>query len=155
MSEAVIVLNASYEPLHTVTLRHAIRMLVRQVAVVEEVDGTRTFGPFPRPLVLRLVKYVRMAWRYGKGGAAPYSRAGVIRRDRETCAYCGKAGATTIDHVIPRSFGGTSTWSNVVAAHRECNLRKDARTPDEAGMPLRWKPWTPTRADLMFAAARS
>lgn len=141
----VIVLNATYEPLHVVTLKHAIRMLVRQVAVVEEADGT--FGPFPRPLVLRLVRYVRMAFRYARR-AASYSRAGVIQRDRGRCAYCGRRGADTMDHVVPRSRGGVTGWLNAVAAHRECNRAKGDRTPDEAGMPLRWRPWTPTRADL-------
>ena len=147
----VVVLNASYEPLHVVSLRHAIRMLVREVAVVEESDGT--FGPFPRPVVLRLVRYVRMAFRYARS-AASYSRDGVIRRDKGRCAYCGRRGANTMDHVVPRSRGGETGWMNAVAAHRECNRAKGDRTPDEAGMPLLWRPWKPTRADLAFRDVR-
>ncbi|RYJ07115.1 MAG: HNH endonuclease, partial [Actinomycetales bacterium] len=58
---SVLVLNASYEPLQRVSLRHAIKMLVREVAVVEESDD-ESFGPFPRPRVLRLVKYVVARW---------------------------------------------------------------------------------------------
>lgn len=147
----VVVLNASYEPLQVVTLKHAIRMLVRKVAVVEEADGT--FGPFPRPLVLRLVRYVRMTFRYARHAAA-YSRNGVIRRDKGRCAYCGQTGADTMDHVLPRSRGGATGWSNAVAAHRECNRAKGDRTPGEAGMPLLWRPWKPTRVDLVFSAVR-
>jgi hypothetical protein len=145
----VVVLNASYEHLQVVTLKHAIRMLVRKVAVVEEADGT--FGPFPRPLVLRLVRYVRMTFRYARG-VAGYSRNGVIRRDRGRCAYCGLRGADTMDHVLPRSRGGATNWMNAVAAHRECNRAKGDRTPEEAGMPLLWRPWKPARVDLTFSA---
>jgi HNH endonuclease len=144
----VVVLNASYEQLHVVSLKHAIRMLVRKVAVVEEADGT--FGPFPRPLVLRLVRYVRMTFRYARGVAA-YSRNGVIRRDKGRCAYCGGRGADTMDHVLPRSRGGATDWMNAVAAHRDCNRAKGGRTPDEAGMPLLWRPWKPSRIDLTFS----
>jgi HNH endonuclease len=147
----VVVLNASYEPLQVVTLKHAIRMLVRNVAVVEEANGT--FGPFPRPLVLRLVRYVRMAFRYARS-AASYSRNAVIRRDRGRCAYCGDRGADTMDHVLPRSRGGPTGWMNAVAAHEVCNRRKGDRTPEEAGMPLLWRPWKPTRVDLAFSAVR-
>jgi hypothetical protein len=83
---SVIVLNASYEPLHTVSIQHAIRMLVREVAVVEEAHGERTIGPFPVPRVLRLVRYVVTHWRYA-AGRMKYSKHGVLRRDRFRCAY--------------------------------------------------------------------
>jgi len=60
---SVLVLNAGYEPLHRVSVRHAIRMLVREVAVVEEVIEGQTIGNFPMPSVLRLVRYVKLHWR--------------------------------------------------------------------------------------------
>jgi 5-methylcytosine-specific restriction endonuclease McrA len=144
---SVIVLNASYEPLHTVSIPHAIRMLVREVAVVEEAHGERTIGPFPLPRVLRLVRYVVTHWRYA-AGRMKYSKHGVLRRDKFRCAYCGQPNANTMDHVIPRSRGGGTDWMNAVAAHASCNERKGNRTPEEAGMPLLWQPWIPTRADL-------
>ena len=146
---SVIVLNASYEPLHTVSIPHAIRMLVREVAVVEEAHGERTIGPFPVPRVLRLVRYVVTHWRYA-AGRMKYSKHGVLRRDKFRCAYCGKRNADTMDHVIPRSRGGTTEWLNAVAAHASCNERKGNLTPAEAGMPLLWQPWIPTRAELMI-----
>jgi 5-methylcytosine-specific restriction endonuclease McrA len=145
----VIVLNASYEPLHTVSIQHAIRMLVREVAVVEEAHGERTIGPFPVPRVLRLVRYVVTHWRYA-AGRMKYSKHGVLRRDKFRCAYCGLENADTMDHVQPRSRGGRTEWLNAVAAHAACNERKGNRTPSEAGMPLLWQPWVPTRAELVI-----
>jgi 5-methylcytosine-specific restriction endonuclease McrA len=144
---SVIVLNASYEPLQTVSIPHAIRMLVREVAVVEEAHGERTIGPFPLPRVLRLVRYVVTHWRYA-AGRMKYSKHGVLRRDKFRCAYCGRGNADTMDHVLPRSRGGRAEWLNAVAAHASCNEKKGSRTPDEAGMPLLWQPWVPTRAQL-------
>lgn len=146
---SVIVLNASYEPLHTVSIQHAIRMLVREVAVVEEAHGKRTIGPFPVPRVLRLVRYVVTHWRYA-AGRMKYSKHGVLRRDKFRCAYCGHENADTMDHVQPRSRGGRTEWLNAVAAHASCNERKGNRTPSEAGMPLLWQPWVPTRAELVI-----
>lgn len=143
----VIVLNASYEQLQVVSIPHAIRMLVREVAVVEEAHDGASIGPFPLPRVLRLVRYVVMKWRYASG-RLQYTRAGVLKRDKYTCAYCGKAGATTMDHVVPRSRGGRGEWLNAVAAHSGCNEKKGSRTPEEAGMPLLWQPWIPSRAEI-------
>ena len=60
---SVLILNAGYEPLHRVSIQHAIRMLVREVAVVEESLDDKTIGHFPFPLVLRLVRYVKLNWR--------------------------------------------------------------------------------------------
>ena len=147
----VVVLNASYERLHVVSVQHAIGMLVRGVAVIQEAHPDAMFGPFQRPLVLRLVRYVKMGWRYATTTRATYSKAGVIARDRGLCAYCGRPGATTMDHVLPRSRGGRAEWVNAVAAHLACNAAKGARTPDEAGLVLLWTPWVPARVELAFA----
>jgi hypothetical protein len=146
----VVVLNASYERLHVVSVQHAVGMLVRGVAVIQEAHPEAMFGPFQRPLVLRLVRYVKMGWRYATSSRVAYSKAGVLRRDRGRCAYCGLAGATTMDHVLPRSRGGRTDWLNAVAAHQRCNAAKAARTPAEAGMTLLWTPWVPSPADVAF-----
>jgi 5-methylcytosine-specific restriction endonuclease McrA len=130
----VLVLNASYEPLHKVDVRHAIRMLVRGVAVVEEAVEGRTMGRFPVPRVLRLVRYVAMRWRHGRRPA--WSKRGVYLRDRGLCGYCGARGHT-IDHIVPQSRGGTSTWENTVLACGRCNGRKADRSLAESGMRLR------------------
>jgi 5-methylcytosine-specific restriction endonuclease McrA len=119
--EAVLVLNADLGPLHRVSLRHAIRMLCRRVAVVHESEPDIRIGIFPVPIAVRLVQYVVTPWRYSSRPS--WSRAGVHDRDRGHCAYCGGR-ATTIDHVLPRSRGGKNTWVNTVAACGSCNQRK-------------------------------
>lgn len=146
----VLVLNAGYEPLHTVSVPHAIRMLVRQVAEIHESDEDLTFGAFPRPKVVRLLRYVVMKWRYR--GTPRWSRRGVLRRDGYVCAYCGRH-ASTVDHVVPLSRGGARTsWLNTVAAcggsSRSCNARKADRSPEEAGMRLRFEPRVPSWDEL-------
>ncbi len=144
VSTHVLVLNASYEPLHRVSLKHAIKMLVREVAVVEEAHQSEdgevvTIGQFQVPRVLRLVRYVVAAWRYRDRSC---TKEAIKRRDGR-CAYCGGR-AETVDHVHPRSRGGLLTWDNAVAACFACNNRKADRTPEEAGMTLRFQPWTPS-----------
>lgn len=116
-------------------------MLLRQVAVVHEADPDRIIGVYPMPRVVRLVTYVVTRWRYTRGPS--WSRPGVLGRDGYRCAYCGAA-AATIDHVLPRSRGGSNCWQNTVAACYGCNQRKGDRTPAEARMPLRLTPSVPT-----------
>lgn len=138
----VMLYNATFEPLGRVSFQHAVRMLVREVAVVHEAAGERMIGPYPWPTALRLVRYVATRWLYRPAG---YSRRGVLARDRHRCSYCG-CRATSVDHLLPRSRGGAWTWLNTVAACGACNARKADRTPAEAGMRLRHDPWQPTRA---------
>jgi 5-methylcytosine-specific restriction endonuclease McrA len=92
------------------------------------------------PSVMRLSRYVRVPYRSG----VPMTRAGVLRRDGRVCAYCGKR-ADTIDHVVPRSRGGTHSWDNCVAACRACNSRKADRLLSELGWTLRQPPGPPRR----------
>ncbi|WP_114906994.1 HNH endonuclease [Ornithinimicrobium murale] len=176
----VVVLNASYEELHRVSVKKAITMLVREVAVIEEAVPDASFGPFPMPAVLRLVRYVKTAWLYRRrsspGGRvvtgakdtwtpvdalAGYSFEGVKVRDHHQCAYCGRpqakvetpppgTPAITVDHVVPRAHGGQSTWENCVAACWICNWDKADRTPEQAGLVLLWEPFVPTTYDLTW-----
>lgn len=143
--DTVLVINADLGPLHRVSLRHAVRMLARQVAEVHEAQPDRLIGVWPVPTVVRLIRYVVTRWRYTAGPA--WSRHGVLARDRHRCGYCG-AHASTVDHILPRSRGGRNTWTNTVAACGGCNQRKDSRTPAEAGMTLRWEPIAPSWAEL-------
>lgn len=138
--DGVLVLNADLGPLHRVSLKHAIRMLFRQVAVVHEADDERVIGPFPAPRILRLVHYVVTRWRYSSGPA--WSRRGVLERDKRVCGYCSDR-ANTVDHIVPRSRGGRNTWKNTVASCYDCNQTKGDRTPAEAGMVLRVAPLIP------------
>jgi 5-methylcytosine-specific restriction endonuclease McrA len=141
----VLVINADLGPLHRVSLRHAVRMLVRQVAEVHEAEPDRLIGVYPMPTVVRLDRYIVTKWRYSTGPA--WSRPGVLLRDGRRCGYC--AGhATTVDHILPRSRGGRNTWLNTIAACEGCNQRKGDRTPAEAGMVLRFEASTPSWAAL-------
>lgn len=141
----VLVLNADNTALHTVSIKHAIGMLVREVAIVEEAEEGRDIGPYPWPVVLRLVRYVKTAFLYAR--APGWTKRGVLKRDRHQCAYCG-AHASTVDHLLPQSRGGPNTWLNTIAACGPCNLKKANRTPAEAGMQLLFKAYAPSRVEL-------
>lgn len=93
------------------------------------------------PEVVSLTNYDRLPH-----STVTFSRRNIFRRDHYTCQYCGVQPGSeelTIDHVLPRSQGGTSAWENCVLACVECNRLKADRTPDQAGMPLRRKPLRP------------
>ena len=144
----VIVFNAGgQQVLHRVSLKHAISMLYRQVARVREAVPGQRFGPYPRPRSLELVTYVYTRWVYAATGRLPCTLTNVLRRDGFRCGYCGGP-ADTRDHVIPRSRGGATSWTNLVAACADCNGRKRDRTPAQAGMPLQVRPFQPTPAHL-------
>jgi HNH endonuclease len=144
MSLKVMVLNADLELLHSVSVEHAIRMIVRGVAEVHEA-ADEFIGVFIRPISVRLLKYVVTTWRYQR--QPKWSKSGVLRRDNFVCAFCGGK-ATTIDHVMPRSKGGKNTWKNTVSACSPCNNKKRDRTPAEANMPLIFAPKVPEWSDL-------
>ena len=137
----VLVINTDDTALHTVSVKHAIGMLVREVAVVEEARDDHAIGPYPWPLVLRLVRYVKTAFMYAR--APGWTKRGVLRRDGHGCAYCGGR-ADTVDHLLPQSRGGQNTWLNTVAACTRCNNTKANRTPAEAGMSLAFRPSVPS-----------
>jgi 5-methylcytosine-specific restriction endonuclease McrA len=142
----VLLLNASFEPLRLVSVKKAIVLLLQEKAEVVEAAEARLraqHAAFDVPLVSRLVRYVSVGQR---SPPVPCSRRGVFIRDRETCQYCGAQPGRkrlTIDHILPRSKGGTTAWENVVAACEACNHRKGGRTPTEAGMTLRTAPAAP------------
>lgn len=94
---------------------------------------------FPFPSVIRLCGYIRVPFR-----SIILSRKNILKRDDQKCQYCGKKKSDmTIDHILPRSRGGTDSWENLVAACTSCNSKKGCRTPDEAKMPLLSKPKKP------------
>ncbi|MDZ7683140.1 MAG: HNH endonuclease [Fodinibius sp.] len=71
------------------------------------------------------------------------SRHNIMKRDSKKCQYCGASQNLTIDHVLPKSRGGRDTWENLVTACDTCNVEKGNRTPEEADMPLKRKPFRP------------
>lgn len=130
----VLVLNASYEPINVCTVRRAAVLLLKARAeLIETGDGeihSELFA-FSRPTVIRLVTYVRVPRNVHR---RKITRKAVLARDDWTCQYCGTRSRLTVDHVIPRSRGGTSGWDNIVTACAPCNRRKGNRMPDEISM---------------------
>jgi len=89
---------------------------------------------FPLPSVIRLLEYRRIPHQ-----SRALSRKNIMMRDKYTCQYCHKvfnSAELTLDHVIPRSRGGETSWENLVASCNPCNNRKGNRTPDEANLKL-------------------
>ncbi|MED5353958.1 MAG: HNH endonuclease [Nitrospinota bacterium] len=138
-----LVLNYSYEPLQFCSARHALIMVFGGRA--EELDNSdyRVRTPsssFAIPTVIRVLKMVQ---RNRKNGIA-FSKKNILRRDNYTCQYCGKSNQPlTVDHIMPKSRGGKTNWTNVVVACKSCNLKKGNRTPLEIDMKLKKKPVKP------------
>ncbi|MFC4334378.1 HNH endonuclease [Salininema proteolyticum] len=141
-----LVLNQSYEPLCVVSVKRAVVLLLtgkaEAVATGEGVFHSESLR-LPAPSVVRLKRYVRIPRQLS---SSP-SRRGVFLRDDWTCVYCAGT-AETIDHVIPRSRGGTHTWDNVVAACADCNQRKGSRMLQEIGWHLPRRPKPPAHWQL-------
>ena len=136
-----LVLNATYEPLCVVASRRALVLVLAERAELVH-SSERYFHSerlsLPEPSVVRLSRYVRVPYQT----RVALNRRAVFARDGHKCQYCG-ATAENIDHVVPRSRGGSHTWDNVVASCRPCNARKEDRTPHEAGLVLRSHPTQP------------
>lgn len=147
----VLILNSSYEPLTTVTLKRAVVLILREKAEIIEDSGREVRSAtvsVAAPRVIRLLAFVKVPYR----AKVPVTRRGVLNRDRNECCYCTRRKATTIDHIRPRSRGGKHMWENVVASCTPCNARKDARTPEEAGMEMRFQPFVPAGKSALVVA---
>jgi 5-methylcytosine-specific restriction endonuclease McrA len=146
--QQVLVLNASYEPLNVTTVRRAHVLVFKGKAeVIEELNRPLSSAStsFPWPNVIRLVHYVRVPRTVQR----KISRRALFARDGWRCVYCGTAGGRlTLDHVVPRSRGGESSWENVVTSCAPCNHRKGSRTLEEANMVLHKPPRPP--APVLF-----
>ncbi|MBI86285.1 MAG: restriction endonuclease [Planctomycetaceae bacterium] len=166
LQRPTLILNRNWQPVNVSTVARALVMLWNEtVRVVDPADyqlytwsdwvrlRPRDDEPFVRavsfrlrvPEIVTLNEYDRLPAK-----AVSFSRRNVFKRDRFTCQYCGVqpgTGELTIDHVLPRSHGGESTWENCVLACLNCNKRKADRIPQQANMRLRnvpgrprWKP---------------
>jgi len=136
----VLLLNASYEALRTISTPRAVRLVLKGAVDVVEVDGDRVLRTssmaYAAPSVVRLRSYVD---DHGYRRRSACQRRRIIARDGHRCGYCNKKGTDfelTVDHIVPESRGGQYVPENLVAACFSCNQRKGSRTPDEARMPL-------------------
>jgi len=172
LDEKVLVLNRSYQAVQVTTVQRAICHLVKGTAKVitpdwtthtleEWIEASRFYTngngkmihspslSFLAPDAIYLVTFDRLP-----RVEVVFSRANLLIRDRYTCQYCGKSVKNpkdrTIDHILPRSRGGKTTWDNVVLCCRKCNLKKGDRTPEEAGMKLLSKPRAPRWESLIM-----
>ena len=167
LNEKVLVLNCSYLPVHITSVRRAISLLYQDLVRAVD-DQYRTFdftswhalgavcgsraiglvnGRIQAPRVVLLRRYDRLPRR-----SVRFSRFNIYLRDRHSCQYCGRqlsGQELNLDHVIPRSRGGASTWDNVVCSCHRCNRVKGGRTPEGAGMRLRRRPFKPTWSPFM------
>jgi 5-methylcytosine-specific restriction endonuclease McrA len=122
--------------------RALILVLLQKAEVVEALPDRFVRSPsqrFPWPSIVRLKGYVRVPYR-----RIMLTRRNVLRRDGHRCQYCGSRERLTLDHVVPKSRGGPDAWDNLVAACVPCNNKKGNRTPEEAQMTLRRRPFRPS-----------
>ena len=141
LQEPVLVLNATFEPINVTAVRRALVLMLKGVAQAEELNHHEVHSAanaVPVPSVIRLLSY-----RHIPQQTRALSRKNILLRDRNTCQFCGRvfpASELTLDHVMPRSRGGHSSWENLVACCYQCNNRKGDRTPEEAGLHLVKRP---------------
>ena len=150
----MLVLNATFEPINVCTVRRAVVLLLKEKAeVIEhgEWDLRSATASIQRPVVIRLVSYVRIPRDTHR---RKITRRAVFARDGWTCQYCGARSNLTVDHVIPKSKGGTSSWDNIVASCAPCNRRKGDALPRQAGMQLSKPPRTPPATCSSVSRAR-
>lgn len=151
MPNRVLCLNASWEPLTTVSWQRAVILTLEGLAeVIEESEEPvrSQHLELKVPKVVRLVDFRMVPYR----ARSPLTRRGVLARDEQQCCYCTRRKATTVDHVQPRSRKGPHSWENVVASCSPCNSKKDNRTPAEAGMEMRFQPRVPSGNTALVVA---
>jgi 5-methylcytosine-specific restriction endonuclease McrA len=172
LQSSVLVLNRFYLAVHVINVRRAFGLLCRDLAEVVHFDEGRfssySFNAWREfselrmetkqpnedwirsvnfeiqvPRVVRLLLFDRLPKQQ-----IHLNRRNVLARDGHICQYCGRhfpSQQLSIDHVLPRSRGGGTTWENVVCACLVCNVKKGGRTPREAKMRLVHRPVKPTR----------
>jgi 5-methylcytosine-specific restriction endonuclease McrA len=177
LEASVLVLNKLFMAVHIISVRRAFCLLCKDLAEVvsledgqfasynfstwrevsefrarhfrkEEDDWVRTStSEIQVPRVIRLLTYEKLPKQTVK-----FNRRNIFARDNNQCQYCGRKFPTpelSLDHVIPRSQGGQSTWENIVCACVSCNVRKGGRTPKQAHLSLIRKPEKPRRSPLL------
>ncbi len=172
LDTGVLVLNRVYQPVHITSVRRAFSLLYQgaakaideqfqlfdfpswaALAAAAHQDAVGTVGRRIRvPRVIVLMAYERMPKTRVR-----FSRFNIYARDENSCQYCGSRlprAELNLDHVVPRSRGGATSWDNVVCSCVPCNLRKGGRTPEEAGMRLRHAPARPRWTPMFRSATR-
>jgi len=140
----ILILNYSYEPLQFCSARRGLVMVLSGRAEQIECDGYVVRSPsmsMQVPTVIRVLNLVKRKVRKN----VSFSKKNILRRDNFTCQYCGdREHPLTVDHIIPKSRGGKTIWTNVVVACKPCNMKKGNRTAREANMGLGKAPSRPS-----------
>jgi 5-methylcytosine-specific restriction endonuclease McrA len=171
LERPTLVLNKLWQPVHVATVARSLTMLWNEAAHVVDPDDFQLYTwadwarlapregePFIRTVTFRLrVPEVLTLTHHDRPrqSAVTFSRRNLFKRDHLTCQYCGvRPGSEelTIDHIVPRSRGGLTTWENCVLACVSCNARKANRLPEQAGMKLRKAPVRPAWKPLYDAS---
>jgi 5-methylcytosine-specific restriction endonuclease McrA len=143
MLSDVLVLNFTYEALNVTSFQRAVKLIFAGKAEVVEGRERRVSSPsfeMKLPSIIRMLYYVKRPHQ-----KVALTKKNILLRDDYTCQYCSVKGERlmTVDHIVPKSKGGPSTWENLVAACMQCNNRKNNRTPEDANLKLKRKPRTP------------
>jgi len=141
----VLVLDATYRPIKQVSWQKAMVMYFQEkIEIIKEYDDKWINSPsqkFKIPAVVRLINFVfKFPW------GMKLTRTNILIRDNLECQYCSKKlnrKNFTIDHVVPRSKGGKSSWQNLVACCAKCNTYKGDKSPRESGLILKNTPVQP------------
>jgi hypothetical protein len=143
-----LILNNTYEPINITSSLRAFNLFYRGKAEVLEIDGLNPFilgdNVIDRPTVVRLLYYAPIHNR-----RSLLTRKNLFLRDNNMCVYCDSPNNLTIDHVLPSSRGGKNTWQNMVTCCKKCNAKKDNKTPEEAKLTMRHKPFEPSYTFLI------
>ena len=151
LNSNVLLLNQNFIPLTVCSARRAIVMVWTGKAEIIESTGKLVHSvsmSFDIPLIIRLLKFINFSHRWN----IQLTKQNILKRDHGICQYCGKNDRPmTVDHIVPRSHGGSDTWENLVCACSDCNNEKGNRTLHEAGMELIKKPKKPSFSSLLFS----
>ena len=143
INRPVLVLNQNFEPLSVCGVKRAvILMYMGKAEIIESVDGYVLRSEtqiIPVPSIVRLDYYVKVP-----GKRIMLTRKNILKRDGGRCQYCGsKDGMMTVDHIVPKIYGGKDTWENLVCSCADCNNKKGHQLPEQAGLRLIRKPRKP------------
>ncbi len=143
MNRKVLVLNQDYTALSVCSATKAFLLVFLDKAELVAASETQFLNSisnvFPMPTVIRLHRYVQIPYK-----GVMLSRQNIFKRDGHQCVYCGLRNDLTLDHVIPKSRGGRTSWDNLVTACRRCNAKKGDFKPEEAGFTPSHRPFKPS-----------
>lgn len=154
MDQKVLILNQDYSAFALCSIQKAFILLYLEKAEMvhkSEAGWLRSISQsYPIPSIIRLQRYIHVPYK-----GISLSRHNVMKRDAYQCLYCGSTKNLTLDHMIPKSRGGDSSWTNLVTACMRCNTKKGDRTPEEAGLKLKENPRKPSLVAFLAANAGS